>query len=185
MLLESDSTILNSFFEGEKMLLAYQGVNLENDNIEIASIRSFLVSKQLSEKEMVMEVGQCIGICGVSDYPYECNIVSSSNVNEITVSWYPGSMIGYNFSGKMFNLDTLNKAGIAMNVVEEGAFIGDREWEKEQSGRPDFYCGYGSIEKSKIQKDNEQKIIVYIEYRCNTMKKSLFVDLDNHTIFFM
>lgn len=41
LLLESDSTILNTIFEGEKMVLAYQGVKLENDNIEIASLRSF------------------------------------------------------------------------------------------------------------------------------------------------
>lgn len=33
----------------------------------------------------------------------------------------PGSIIGYNFSGKMFNLDILNKAGISMSAVEEGA----------------------------------------------------------------
>ena len=60
-----------------------------------------------------------------------------------------------------------------------------REWEKEQSGRPDFYCAYGSIEKSSVDKDTEHKIIVYIEYRCNTMEKELLVDLDNHTVFFM
>lgn len=41
------------------MVLAYQGVKLEKENIEMASIRSFLVSKQLSEKEMVMEEWIC------------------------------------------------------------------------------------------------------------------------------
>ena len=185
LLLESDSTILNTIFEGEKMVLAYQGVKLENDNIEIASLRSFLVSKQMSGQEMVMEVVECIGTYELSDYPSECNNANSGNVNEITVSWYPGSMIGYNFSGKMFNSDILNRAGISMSAVEEGTFIGDREWEKEQSGRPDFYCAYGSIEKSRVDKDTEHKIIVYIEYRCNTMEKELLVDLDNHTVFFM
>ena len=185
VLLESDSTILNAIFEGEKMLLAYHGVKLENDNLEIASLRSFFVSKQLSEKEIVMEVVQCIGRCGISDYPYKCNNVNDCNVNEITASWYPGSMIGYNFSGKMFNSDILNKAGISMNAMEEGVFIGDREWEKEQSGRPNFYCAYGSIEKSRIQKDMEHKIFVYIEYRCNTMEKKLLVDIDNHEVFFI
>lgn len=185
MLLERDSTILNNIFEGEKMILAYHGVKLENDNLERASLRSFFVSKQLSKKEMVMEVVQCIGIYGVSDYPYECSNVNSCNINEITVSWYPGSMIGYNFSGKMFNSDILNRAGILVSAVEEGVFIGDRAWEKEQAGRPDFYCAYGSIEKSGIQKDNEHKIIVYIEYCCNKMKKELLVDIDNHTVFFI
>ena len=94
-------------------------------------------------------------------------------------------MIGYNFSGKMFNLDILNKVGISMNAVEEGAFIGDREWEKEQSGRPDFYCTYASIEKSRIQKNLENKVLVYIEYQCNTIEKRLLVDIDNHAVFFM
>ena len=83
------------------MVLAYQGVKLEKDNIETASMRTFLVPKQLSEKEMMMEVVQCIGICGISDYPYKSNSVNNSNFNEITASWYPGSIIGYNFSGKM------------------------------------------------------------------------------------
>lgn len=185
MLLESDSTILNAIFGGKQMVLAYHGVKLEKDNIEIASIRSFFVSKQLSEKEMVMEVVQCIGMCGISDYPYKSNNVNTCNVNEITARWYPGSMIGYNFSSKMFNLDIINKAGISMNAVEEGAFIGDREWEKEQSGRPDFYCAYGSIEKATIQKDREHKVLVYIEYQCNSIDKKLLVDIDNHAVIFM
>ena len=185
MLLKKDSTILNAIFGGKQMVLAYQGVKLEKDNIEMASIRSFLVSKQLSEKEMVMEVVQCIGIGGISDYPYKSNNVNTGNVNEITASWYPGSIIGYNFSGKMFNLDILSKAGILINAVEEGSFIGDREWEKEQSGRPDFYCAYGSVEKSRISQNPEYKVLVYIEYQCNTMEKTLLVDIDNHAVFFM
>ena len=185
MLLKNDSTILNAIFGGKQMVLAYQGVKLEKDNIEMASIRSFLVSKQLSEKEMVMEVVQCIGIGGISDYPYKSNNVNTGNVNEITASWYPGSIIGYNFSGKMFNLDILNKAGISMSAVEEGAFIGDREWEKEQSGRPDFYCVYGSIEESRIQKNPEHKVVVCIEYQRNTIEKRLIVDIDNHAVYFI
>lgn len=59
------------------MVLAYQGVKLEKENIEMASIRSFLVSKQLQEKEMVMEVVQCIGIGRISDYPYKSNNVNT------------------------------------------------------------------------------------------------------------
>ena len=185
MLLKKDSTILNAFFGGKQMVLAYQGVKLEKENIEMASIRSFLVSKQLSEKEMVMEVVQCIGIGRISDYPYKSNNVNTGNVNEITASWYPGSIIGYNFSGKMFNLDILNKAGISMSAVEEGALIGDREWEKEQSGRPDFYCVYGNIEESRIQKNPEHKVVVCIEYQCNTIEKRLIVDIDNHAVYFI
>lgn len=185
MLLESNSNILNTIFGGEKMVLAYQGVKLEDDNFEIASVRSFFASKQLLEKEIVKGVVQCIGFCEISDYPYEHNDMNSFNVKEITVPWYPGSMIGYNFSSKLFNSVILMEAGVSGSAIDEGAFIGDREWEKEQSGRPNFYCAYGSIEKSKIQKDNEKKIIVHIEYRCNTMKKELLVDLDNHTVIFI
>lgn len=185
MLLKNDSTILNAIFGGKQIVLAYQGVKLEKDNIETASMRTFFVPKQLSENEMVMEVVQCIGICGISDYPYKSNSVNTGNVYEITASWYPGSIIGYNFSGKMFNLDILNKVGISMNSVEEGAFIEDREWEQEQSGRLDFYCAYGSIEKSRIQKNPEYKVVVYIEYRCNTIEKRLIVDIDNHAVYFI
>ena len=111
--------------------------------------------------------------------------MNTGNVNEITASWCPGSIIGYNFSGKMFNLDILNKAGISMSAVEEGALIGDREWEKEQSGRPDFYCVYGNIEESRIQKNPEHKVVVYIEYQCNTIEKRLIVDIDNHAVYFI
>lgn len=184
MLLERNSNILNSFFGEEKMVLAYRGVKLENDSFETTSVRSFFVSKQLSEEEMVSGVVECIEVCGISDYPYERTNVNPSNVKEITVPWYPGSMIGYNFSGKLFNADILTDAGVSRSAVDVGAFIGDREWEKEQSGRPDFYCAYGSIEKSAIQKDTENKIIVHIEYRYNTMKKELLVDLDNHMLIY-
>lgn len=121
----------------------------------------------------------------ISDYPYKSNNVNTGNVNEITASWCPGSIIGYNFSGKMFNLDILNKAGISMSAVEEGALIGDREWEKEQSGRPDFYCVYGNIEESRIQKNPEHKVVVCIEYQCNTIEKRLIVDIDNHAVYFI
>lgn len=185
MLLESNSNILNSFFNGEKMVLAYHGVKLENDSFETTSLRSFFVSKQLSEEEIVSGVVQCIEFCGISDYPYERADVNHFNVKEITVPWYPGSMIGYNFSSKLFNADILTDAGVPRSAVVEGSFIGDREWEKEQSGRPKFYCAYGSIEKSAIQKDNEKKLIVLIEYRFNTMKKELLVDIDDHMVIYL
>lgn len=181
LLTENDSSRFASIFGERERILGYQGIMLGKDDVETVSIRTFLMTKKISDEEMIKVIfGE--PVFSISNYPFESTVLYNSKAKEITIPWYPGSIIGFNVASKVLNPAVLPEIVSSVNAVKEGVFIGDREWEKEQSGRPSFLGVYGSVDTSKVRYQNEQKLIACIRYEKNAIKKGALVDFDTYHV---
>lgn len=181
-----DVSMLSNVMKKDNLLIGFHSVDLKSGELEIFTLRTFMLPAHMSEKAVIKSILQMKETISANMYPYNVEQSSSENVKELTLHNIPGCLLGLDVSNSILNKDSLFCLGISKNNYEDEVFISERQWDNNMYGRPNFQSISGWVKADRLKLPQNYKLISFavLEDR-ESNRQWMFLDNNTHKVIFL